>query len=730
MWRLGGVMYEGPPERSQAEARAVVREAEELLAAARAVRGDHERACAEVRAAIGPLREEAARRELARIPATRLKDVTEGRLRLGALEQSGYQNVQQVLDAGPYGLQQVPGIGPQTAMQAHAAAEQIARAVREAVALRIDIDRQDDPVMTALVVALHRLVAAGPRLPRAVQAAASVEETLDRLLPAARPLRSRLRTMFAGRARREEARRAVAAIERVLTWARGEDVPTWFAQTSVDLLRPAVSGIEAWTGYEHDSAAYHGLLVEIAGLEPDRASSEGFIPGEIAERVNAQPLDDTHLRVSLRGYQAFGARFALAQRRVILGDEMGLGKTIQAIAALAHLRAEGRTHFLVACPASVLINWLREIEERSALRPVRVHGPERDAAFKDWIARGGVAVTTIDGLHALRVPDQAPLGMLVVDEAHYVKNPQTRRSRAVADWARRTDRVLFLTGTPMENRVEEFRNLVAHLQPDLVGRIGDGAGAAGPQAFRRAVGPAYLRRNQADVLAELPDLTWTDEWEDFSAQDRAAYREAVEAGNFMAMRRAAFRHPGRSAKLERLRELVEEAAANDAKVVVFSYFREVLDTVRQALGPDALGPLTGSMPAARRQQLVDDFAARNGHAVLLAQIQAGGVGLNMQAASVVIICEPQVKPSMEHQAVARAHRMGQVRKVQVHRLLSTEGVDARMLEILRRKSDLFDAYARRSHVAESAPEAVDVSEQSLARQIVEAEQRRLAGDAA
>ncbi|WP_031083329.1 helicase-related protein, partial [Streptomyces sp. NRRL WC-3549] len=108
--------------------------------------------------------------------------------------------------------------------------------------------------------------------------------------------------------------------------------------------------------------------------------------------------------------------------------------------------------------------------------------------------------------------------------------------------------------------------------------------------------------------------------------------------------------------------------------------------------------------------LVDDFAAAPGHAVLLAQIEAGGVGLNMQAASVVVICEPQLKPTVENQAVARAHRMGQVRSVQVHRLLATGGVDERMVAMLENKSRLFDAYARRSEVAESTPDAVDVSD--------------------
>ena len=137
------------------------------------------------------------------------------------------------------------------------------------------------------------------------------------------------------------------------------------------------------------------------------------------------------------------------------------------------------------------------------------------------------------------------------------------------------------------------------------------------------------------------------------------------------------------------------------------------------------GPISGSVPPARRQRLVDDFAAAPGHAVLLAQIEAGGVGLNMQAASVVILCEPQLKPTVEHQAVARAHRMGQVRSVQVHRLLCTGGVDERLVRLLENKSRLFDAYARRSAVAESTPDAVDISDLALARRIVEEEQARL-----
>ncbi|MFD0477185.1 DEAD/DEAH box helicase [Nonomuraea thailandensis] len=378
----------------------------------------------------------------------------------------------------------------------------------------------------------------------------------------------------------------------------------------------------------------------------------------------------------------------------------------------------------MVCPASVLINWVREIGSRSTLRAYPLHGPDRLAAQREWLRQGGVAVATLDGLHRLE-GTEAPLGMLVVDEAHYVKNPETKRSRAVAAWCGRARRVLFLTGTPMENRVEEFRTLISYLRPDLAAGLRSSDVVAGAQAFRKAVAPVYLRRNQQDVLAELPERVEADEWVEFSGADFEAYREAVAAGNFMAMRRAAYAEPATSAKLKRLLELVGDAEANGLKVVVFSYFRSVLATVEAALDGRAHGPLSGDVTAERRQRMVDEFSAAAGHAVLLSQVQAGGVGLNLQAASVVILCEPQVKPSMEAQAAGRAHRMGQVRRVQVHRLLTVDSVDQRMLDILRRKSALFDAYARRSDLAESTADAVDVSEQSLARQVVEEEQRRL-----
>ncbi|WGD40957.1 DEAD/DEAH box helicase [Streptomyces cathayae] len=705
-----------------------------LHEAARALAGDHGRAVEAVRAALKPMHDAAVQRELDAIPVARLQDVTEGRLRLGGVEKSGLRTVGSVLEAGPYRLRQIPGVGQRTVDRMLAAARRLSEAVHESVAVHIDVDRPE-PSTTALVRALHVLVEAGPDTRRAVDRATALAERLAPPLADARPAAGRLGMLVAGREKRARALAAVTAIRVLVDEEEQAGLPGLLAQASVDLLRGPPSDVAAWVDFELRSAEYYSLLAEISGRSPDAAATEGFLPDEIAERVRTLWLDDSHRRVSLRGYQAFGARFALAQHKVVLGDEMGLGKTIQAIAVLAHLAAEGQSHFMVVCPASVLVNWTREIESRSALRVSVLHGPDRHDAFADWKGRGGVGVTTFDALRGFPAPGGGEVGLLVVDEAHSVKNPKAKRSQAVALWAEHCERVLFMTGTPMENRVAEFRNLVRMLDGDVAESLGEGDAPAGSVAFRKAVAPVYLRRNQEDVLTELPSLQQTDEWEEPSASDEEAYREAVRAGNFMAMRRAAYARPGKSAKLERLREIVQEAGENGQKTVVFSYFKDVLGVVRETLdaAPDAapadgtavFGPLTGSVPAGRRQQIVDDFAAVPGPAVLLAQIQAAGVGLNMQAASVVVLCEPQIKPTLEHQAVARAHRMGQVRPVCVHRLLATGGVDERMVRMLEDKTRLFDAYARRSAVAEATPDAVDVSDTELARRIVEEEQARL-----
>jgi hypothetical protein len=685
----------------------------------------------EVVEAAEALHREVVQRELAATPIDQLKEIGGNRLPLKRVERAGLSTVKDVLDASPATLAERAGLSPARATAVHAAAEEFTAQLAERLPHRIDLDPDNEPT-TRLVVALHRLRRHGPATDRVAEPAERITQTLPPLLTGAARAGARFRRLVLTRRLRTEMHGALAQVDAVVTESERTKVKPRLTKAAQGLARRPPAPKVAWRDFEKKSPEYYGSLEGVVDAGRDLEASRGRLPTEVAEHVERQELDDSHRRVALRGYQAFGARFALAQRRVVLGDEMGLGKTIQSIAAMAHLASTGRRHFLVVCPASVVVNWTREIGSRSKLRSYRLHGTGREAAVSAWLGDGGVAVTTFDALRALPPPAElraetgVEIAMLVVDEAHYVKNPDTQRSTRVAEWAEHAERVLFLTGTPMENKVREFTNLVSYLQPHLTA---EAEAAPGPAAFRRAVAPVYLRRNQEDVLRELPALVKVEEWVEFGVDDFLAYEQAVDAGNFMAMRRAAYEPGSRqgSAKLNRLCEIVEEATSNDRKVVVFSNFRGVLASVSQALEPitEVFGPVSGSVPAVHRQTMVDEFSASPGGAVLVSQIQAGGVGLNMQAASVIVICEPQVKPTIEDQAVARAHRMGQVRSVQVHRLLVADSVDERMLELLSGKVELFDDYARRSETAAATSAAVDISDAELARRVVAQEQERL-----
>lgn len=673
--------------------------------------------------------------QLARMPVEALKTASDGRLRLGAIENAGLRTVASVRAAGRFRLEAIPGVGDKTATQVLAAAQQVEVALRNVTRVRFDVDTRP-PEQAALIAALREHESAERLVGPIEDRLRSVVSLIDEHVDAARLETRRVRRFFSGRDRKQQARQSYERLVALTTDPSTSQLIEEMARAEAAFVRP-LSSDELWAEFMSRSVAYNGLLIDVSGQGPDDEASSGFLPEEIVERIRAFELDPSFMTASLRGYQSFGAKFALVQQRAILGDEMGLGKTIEALAVLSHLRARGGTHFLVVSPASVMANWEHEIGRHTRIeRTWRLHGSDRDRHLRQWVKHGGIGVTTFDTLRALEVPDVA-IGAVVVDEAHYVKNPEARRTKAVKTWLGRAEVSLLMSGTPMENRVEEFRTLVHHLRPEVAATIRTSDGIAGADAFRKSVAPVYLRRNQADVLDELPPRIETADWVSLEGPAADVYRSAVAERNFMAMRRAAFltSRPHDSPKLARLLEIAEEAADNDRKVVVFSYFRDVIGRVHEALGPLAMGPLTGSVSAADRQQLVDDFSSRRGPAVLVGQIEAGGVGLNIQAASVVVLTEPQWKPSTEDQAIARCHRLGQVRPVEVHRLLTENSVDERMLEILARKSALFAEYVRQSAMKDATPEAVDVTDDERTaevanqaeqeRRIIELERRRL-----
>jgi SNF2 family DNA or RNA helicase len=285
-----------------------------------------------------------------------------------------------------------------------------------------------------------------------------------------------------------------------------------------------------------------------------------------------------------------------------------------------------------------------------------------------------------------------------------------------------------MSGTPLVNRVDEMCFLVSCLQPEIAQKLEQVKAISTAEQFRQELAPVYLRRVRADVLKELPELIQKEQWCDLSQPEKDIYREAVDSGNLMAIRQVSWQMPDvkQSSKAKRLLEICDSAREEGRKVIVFSFFRNTLNKVHQLLGDCCLETITGDISPARRQEIVDAFNAAEAGAVLVSQVQAGGTGLNIQAASVIVFCEPQLTPAIENQAVSRAYRMGQTRDVLVHRLLADDTIDERMLEILSGKQQEFDSFADDSVIGEDQLKRQSAEEGSWITKMVQEEQQRLA----
>ncbi|WP_149359697.1 DEAD/DEAH box helicase [Lolliginicoccus suaedae] len=666
-----------------------------------------------------------ATEQLAAIPLDELRPHLDRGTRLAALESAGVRTVADAARAEPQHLTAIPGVGYHTATQVASAARAVAEEITRATPLRIDPDREDPAQarLLAIVAAINRADSAALDL-AAIQPLA---QRLAHAVPSAERAASRWRMLFTGTAAKHRVLAALIDVEHALTEPASAVLRNRLGAAMPQLDPRSYPPHQVWQWFRADPAGFYAYLstLGIAAGATDTEGSRGYFDDALARRISEVELDASLLRSSLRGYQRFGAQFMLHRERTLLGDEMGLGKTVQALAVLAHLAARGQPRSLVVCPASVQVNWLKETTRHTLLPARSLHGRDKLDELDAWLAGGGVAVTTFGTVASLGLA-HTPIDALIVDEAHYVKNPDTQRSGMIRHLAMQAEHVMFLSGTPMENRVAEFKALIGYLQPDVGENLDAAATLAGARAFRRRVAPVYLRRNQEDVLAELPERIDVEEWVELTGEDEAAYRSAVMEGTFMRMRRAAWESP-RSAKLERLVELADEAGEDGHKVLVFSFFRDVLEAMATALGQRVAGTITGSVPAGQRQQLVDGFAQQSGPAVLLCQIDAGGVGLNIQAASVVILAEPQWKPSSEEQAIARAHRMGQARTVQVHRLLAKDTVDEHIRAVQEHKRVLFDEFARASDMQAEAAAAglAGLAESQAERAVLDLERARL-----
>ena len=457
-----------------------------------------------------------------------------------------------------------------------------------------------------------------------------------------------------------------------------------------------------WKLFGTDPIRVYGLLEKLMP-EAFSSTSNGYgLPEKLADQIKTTSFDTTGLKCELRTYQTWGVRYILHQGNALLGDEMGLGKTVQAIAVMTALKNKGAKKFLVVCPASVIENWVREVRKHSDLTCIKIHGSEKQLQAKAWLAGLDVGVTNYESTGSIELDSSRKLDLVVVDEAHYIKNPSAKRSINTLNLCKRAKHVLFMSGTPLENKVDEMVGLVSYLNKKAASEADKYATRFRSTEFRDALAPVYYRRKREDVLSELPDLIENSEWCPMGPEELQKYYLTLRMRNAMQIRRLSWNvpNPDNSSKLKRLREIVADAKDENRKVLVFSFFLDTIDVVRSAFGSACYGPISGSTPLNKRQQIIDSFDAAPAGSVLVAQIQSGGTGLNIQSASVVVLCEPQYKPSIENQAISRAYRMGQSRNVLVYRLLCKDTIDERIMSILDRKQGDFNAFADKSTAAE------------------------------
>lgn len=452
-------------------------------------------------------------------------------------------------------------------------------------------------------------------------------------------------------------------------------------------------------------------------LIPKRGISAKDIPEEIIKKIDKTEIHLDGFRGSLRKYQTWGVKFILSQKNTLLGDEMGLGKTVEAIATMVSMTHDGGTHFLVVCPMSVITNWCREIKKFSALEPYILRGEDASTNIYRWLKYGGVGVVNYESLHNVKKISSVYGSLLVVDEAHYIKNRSAMRTQNVIKIMPRFDSHLFMTGTALENKVDEMINLVSLLSPSIANGVQTYATKKESTNFCKNLAAIYLRRKRSDVLKELPEKVESNEWCTLEGEEKEAYEEDIMNSDYSHARRLSFniKNLQNSSKGKRLVEIVNDAADENRKVLVFSYFLDTLQAVKQLVGNRCIGVIDGSVSTDERQHIIDQFNNALGGSVLVCQISTGGTGLNIQSASVVIICEPQFKPSTENQAISRSYRMGQARKVLVYHLLAKDTIEEGIIELLESKRRLFDAYADKSAIGDEMLKIDEDSFKSLAQ---------------
>jgi len=446
------------------------------------------------------------------------------------------------------------------------------------------------------------------------------------------------------------------------------------------------------------------------------------------------------LKTELRPYQKLGVQWLWTLQGIELGgclaDDMGLGKTIQVLAILSmRLRNKEKGTDLLVVPASIIDNWRLEIERFAPklkvliAHPSHIQSTELKKLSKKQVEAHDAVITTYGTAMRTDWMNKHSWRTVILDEAQAIKNPGAKQTKAVK--AMKSNWRLALTGTPVENRLGDLWSIFDFLNPGLLGSAkafngfckSMASSKKGYAPLRRLVQPYILRRLKTDrrVITDLPDKTEINAYCLLSKRQAALYQQSVDEMKkaieeldgikrrglvlaFLMRFKQICNHPSQwlgdggyeaadSGKFSRLRELGESVAARQDKVLIFTQFREMTEPLAgflaEVFGLTGL-VLHGGTPVKKRQKLVESFQNDDRVPFMVLSLKAGGIGLNLTAASHVIHFDRWWNPAVENQATDRAFRIGQKQNVLVHKFICRGTVEERIDELIAGKQKLSD----------------------------------------
>jgi SNF2 family DNA or RNA helicase len=479
------------------------------------------------------------------------------------------------------------------------------------------------------------------------------------------------------------------------------------------------------------------------GVKFEGVQAQGWIKDLLAQLEGHRPFAEMEVPAgfngTLRPYQIRGYSWLAFLKQWELGaclaDDMGLGKTAETLALIEReWRRNGHHPTLIVCPTSVISNWQKEAERFTPNLPVMVHhgvARAKGPAFKKEATRHAMVISSYSLLQRdAAILQELDWGVVVLDEAQNIKNPETKQARAA-----RSLKACFriaLTGTPVENNVGDLWSIMEFLNPGMLGSqtefkrvffvpIQFQRDQEAAQRLKRLTGPFILRRLKTDkkVIADLPEkmemkvfCTLTKEQATLYAavvkdadksleESEGIKRKGVVLATLSKLKQVC-NHPaqflgdnsaipGRSGKLARLTEMLEEVLSSGERALIFTQFAEMGQIIQRHLqetfGREALF-LHGTVAKKQRDRMVERFQAAGGPSLFVLSLKAGGTGLNLTAASHVFHFDRWWNPAVENQATDRAFRIGQSRNVQVHKFVCGGTLEEKIDEMIEHKKEI------------------------------------------